>query len=654
MSKLTQKISSENINILEDKFNSRISKDLKYDYDPQKIENLLKQYGFKEEYNFLEDINATIRVKDQANCGCCWAHASTTALSYRYQKLGLDIDLSPQDALSCYIKDCDAGNYLIDPQLNLVKNGTVTEECLPFSSADGIIKEKCPNLCKDDSIPKKYYSQNAYMTQDYYTSDYLYDIIILIIDQLTTKGPVVSGIKIYDDFMKLHKDPEKCKNTIYSYDGKSKFSGGHAVTIVGYGFLNGKYYWLIQNSWGESACDNGFIKIEFGQINVESVAFSDPYIPEEGATPIKINLSYETINEYCDLKIITPSSYNNWKNSLDIQFKDEKESEFNFQCGTTNIPSPEKEWKKLSCYFEYQYFSNLKGDFQFKGYKSLGIDNEFVLDDTFKGKSFTFWGEDSIEPLLTDIQYYYISEEGSRILFQYESLGNDDGKITPIYPNINIDTALKECHRVLIGGLSLVYCDIKNEEIDYFEDFSQISDQSDLVYNIDCGIKITTFTYVYKLDKTKYPVFKIKNFIIPRKSQITDKDVLILVSEIEGSFSYFKEEQIFITLTSIENKRINTTYLMLCLAEIPGNINEEFNISCIFDLDVGESPRYDNIYVNPYIIPYNTKYPYEIFLNETIKGEKNYGPEPEPDPEPDSSLFLKLWFSIFITLLMWL
>ena len=660
MSKFTQKISLENANVLEDKFNSRISNDLKYDYDPQQIEDLLKQFGYKEEYNFLEDINATIRVKDQASCGCCWAHASTSALAYRYQKLGYDIDLSPQDALSCYIKDCDAGNFLIDPQLNLVKNGTVTEECLPFSSADGKTIEKCPRLCKDGSVPKKYYSQNAYMTQDYYTLSNFYDIIILIIDQLTTNGPVVSGIKVYNDFMKLHQNQEKCKNTIYSYDGKSEFVGGHAVTIVGYGSLNGKYYWLIQNSWGESACDNGFIKIEFGQIGVEGVAFSDPYIPEEGVTPIKINVSYKSLNRYCDLKVTTDSSYNNWKNTLDVQFKDEKESEFNFQCGSTNIPL---QGKKLTCYFDYYYFFNLKGVFQFKGYKSLGIDNEFVLDDSFKGKSFTFWGEDSIGPLLTDNQYYYVSEEGSRIIFDYEPLGVDDGTISPIFPNINIDKALSECNRIQFGGLTLIYCDIKNEEIDYFEDLSQQSEDSDLVYYIDCGTKISTSTYVYKLDKTKYPVFKIKSFIIPNISQITDEDVLILVSEVEGSFSYFKEEEMFVTFTNIENRGYNTTYLMLCLAEVPENITDEYNISCYLNLDVGESPKFDNIYLNPYNIPYSPKYPYEIFLNKTIKGEKNNepgpdpgpdpGPEPEPEPEPDSSIFLKLWFSIFIPLLMW-
>ena len=63
-------------------------------------------------------------------------------------------------------------------------------------------------------------------------------------DQLVTKGPVVSGIDVYYDFYILHKDSEKCKNEVYTYDGKSEYVGGHALTLVGYGFLDNKYYWL--------------------------------------------------------------------------------------------------------------------------------------------------------------------------------------------------------------------------------------------------------------------------------------------------------------------------------------------------------------------------------------------------------------------------
>jgi hypothetical protein len=69
--------------------------------------------------------------------------ASVTSLSYRYRKIGLKIDLSPQYLLSCYYNDCDGGLYETDPQFFLFNSGTVTEECFPFSSGDKTIKS-CP------------------------------------------------------------------------------------------------------------------------------------------------------------------------------------------------------------------------------------------------------------------------------------------------------------------------------------------------------------------------------------------------------------------------------------------------------------------------------------------------------------------------------
>ena len=120
-------------------------------YDIDKVNSILDQYDFPLDFNFLEEHNITANVKNQKGCGCCWSHAATSALAYRYKLKGLDLDLSPQDGLSCYLPDCEVGNFLIDPQMNLVKNGTLTEQCFPFASGDGTTMPECPTTCKDGS-----------------------------------------------------------------------------------------------------------------------------------------------------------------------------------------------------------------------------------------------------------------------------------------------------------------------------------------------------------------------------------------------------------------------------------------------------------------------------------------------------------------------
>ena len=46
------------------------------------------------------------KIRDQAQCGSCWAFGSTEALSDRFCKAGVDVILSPQDLVAC-----DYNNY---------------------------------------------------------------------------------------------------------------------------------------------------------------------------------------------------------------------------------------------------------------------------------------------------------------------------------------------------------------------------------------------------------------------------------------------------------------------------------------------------------------------------------------------------------------
>ena len=615
LNKLTKKFSMENADKIREMKEKLYTRNLKetITYDPLKIEEILNKYGFPLNYNFIEETNATAKVKNQGKCGCCWSHAATTALSYRYHKIGTEVDLSPQDALSCYLKDCDSGNYLIDPEMNLIKNGTVTEECLPFNSGDGIIKDECPTTCKDGSTPKKYYARNAYMTQDYYSNETFYEIVALMMDQLINKGPIVTAIDVYYDFQMLHYDQEKCANEVYTYDGESEYLGGHAVAVVGYGYMNSKYYWLLQNSWGESACDKGFVKVEFGQIGVEQVAFVEPYSREHIIT-VPVSTKIDSLDGECTMKISNSGIFS-WRDTLDIGFKNtETNNPFNFQCNKVSLI----DGKKNVCYFEIFKIFSQKGTYKYSYHQSLGEDNSFNLDYSSVNQ-FSFYGLDDYMPIFSN--YLFISQEGSKIMLLYSNNGGDDRYISPIFANINSVKALSDCNYFALDGNEYVYCNIKQDEVDYFDNYTSISNP--LAYNVLCGVKEEIGVFVLKLDTTKYPIFRVKSLLLPLENKISSKSTLTIISDIEGSLSAFKSEQVnFYSFIDVEVMEMNLTGIIKCQINNPKNIMKDFSFKCNLDIEDGSELPYDNIYLHPLNMPAQVQYPYEVFIKEKIKGEK--------------------------------
>ena len=338
LDKLTTKISFSDIdqNLFEYEDDEYISMEDSFkqmNYNLTYIKELLQIYGFPESYNYLNETGAKKIVKNQQSCGCCWSFAATSALAYRYKKYGIDINLSPQDAVSCFKKDC-RGTNLLDPQLNLVKNGTVTEACFPYKSSDGETIPECPSQCEDGSEFKKYHSQNAYLAENYEQENF-HDLVLLVIDQLVNQGPIAAGFYVHEDLYDFAEDEYDCKNDVYTYNGVARLRGGHAITIVGYGIHYKKFYWIVQNSWGDTWCDNGFIKMEIGQF--EELSFSEPQIDHGQTKPVQIDVKLEEQYSDCTL-VASSSSLSKWNNTLNINFKNEKTNDdFDFQIGRNKL-----------------------------------------------------------------------------------------------------------------------------------------------------------------------------------------------------------------------------------------------------------------------------------------------------------------------------
>lgn len=608
-------------------------------YDKSKIEELIKKYNFPSSYNFIEDKGAPVHIKNQGKCGCCWAMSSTTVMAYRFFLKGYTLDLSPQHELSCYMKNCN-GNNLIDPFLSLTINGTLTEECLPFTSGARIIEE-CPSKCKDPNIEyKKYYAKNAYTVK--IDKDNIYNVTAIIMDQLVTNGPVMTSIEAYADLYELAYK-SNCSDIVYAYDGKSSFQGGHAITIVGYGYLDDKYYWLIQNSWGEKACGDGFMKIEFGQVGIGSVSFAEPLIEKEESREI-VKVSYGNRDDFCDLEIKSESNLDNWKNQLIIVYEDSVHlTEFKYYCSITKPFS--KGEKKISCNYEnFRATGSYKGLFKYKTFRSTGNINNFIFDESFHNTQFYFYGNDKIHPIcllyfgLTNLNYY-ISENSRRISFLYEPIGIEES-LPNIYANeINDKKALSNCVRTNITkeGYYIAYCDITDEEMEYFDKCGTTGGHRVISQGL-CGINYYRNIIVCRMDEKSYPIFRVHSFELIERN--TFGISATLNSSIEGNIDNFEGDfNTFLVIISIENGTDTYTDIMSCSTGNPTSLETNYNIGCTVFIE--EDQKFDNVYAYPYYGILFLKSPFEVIIKEKMKGISHLNPEPNPTSEPENNSYSK-------------
>ena len=197
---------------------------------------------------------------------------------------------------------------------------------------------------------------------------------------------------------------------------------------------------------------------------------------------------------------------------------------------------------------------------------------------------------------------------------------------------------LTDCHYIESNEYpSIAYCNIQAHELMFIKKEHQI-----LYFNL-CNKRIYSDLYVDRLDKNKYHIFRIKQFILPdNSSNITSDTEFIIRARVEGSISdYITDEGLFQVFIDIENNYTNKTYNSTCSIEIQ-EIFKDINISCYLTIDIGEV-QFNNLYLLPYYIPLKMVKPYEVIIKKVFKVGDLPEPDPSPEPEPDykSSLYFK-------------
>ena len=218
--------------------------------------------------------------------------------------------------------------------------------------------------------------------------------------------------------------------------------------------------------------------------------------------------------------------------------------------------------------------------------------------------------------MLEEEGIFYVSEVGSKILLLDWTNELDESKMPKIYLNENSKTSLSNCKTMTITENALygIYCEITQAELNYFEP----SNNAPLVYDILCGAKEKTSIVVRRLDKSNYPVFRIKKIIVTEDNRLVYNSLIVVQANIEGSVSKVYGENEFALLIKYEKSGKNYIDLLLCQIPIPSNKEKNYELYCYPNLDKGEQINFDNLYIYPYHIPLKTNFPYEIIIEKGI------------------------------------
>jgi cathepsin B len=229
-------------------------------------------------------------IRDQSNCGCCWAFGGAEAASDRMciaSKGKLMTPISAQDV--CFNSNPDGcdGGQITTPWSFISREGAVSGGqyqgsgpfgkglCSDFSlphchhhgpqGADPYPAEGAPG-CPSASSPKGPKKCDSASDKSFKSDKFSFSGRTqsasgekAIQQMIMEGGSVETAFTVYSDF-------ENYAGGIYHHTS-GQMMGGHAVKFVGWGTDGGVDYWKVANSWNPYWGEKGYFRIQRGAGN---------------------------------------------------------------------------------------------------------------------------------------------------------------------------------------------------------------------------------------------------------------------------------------------------------------------------------------------------------------------------------------------------
>jgi len=186
-------------------------------------------------------------VKNQGQCGSCWAFATTGSLEgAHFKQTGDLVSLSEQQLVDCSTRNLGCNGGIVDWAFQYIqKHGITSEEQYPYKGRQGHCHFHADTTAATLSTWKDIRRGSESDLQA----------------AVSQQGPVAVAIDAG------HRGFQMYKHGIYydSYCSHERLN--HAVLAVGYGTESDGQYWIVKNSWGTGWGDQGYIKMAKGRNN---------------------------------------------------------------------------------------------------------------------------------------------------------------------------------------------------------------------------------------------------------------------------------------------------------------------------------------------------------------------------------------------------